>query len=451
MQRMRLIGATLCLAAVGTAAWAELDKETKIRLEALEEQMADIKKGDEKQGTPVRVFYKDGLKFKSDDGNFDLSVGGRVIENGRFTTNESPVDNTFYNKETQVELKGKLFKRFKYEFEGTLSGSSSTMNNSFVECEMNERFGVKIGQFKEPILFEETTSTLWRDFPEKSIATRLAPARDIGIQIQGKFFEKALGYELGYFNGSGKNANDGNDDKDWAGRLTLSPWVNQKEHLLNKLQMFGFATRGTRDNTTPSNFSTTDTGLTFLTFNGSVREIDEFNRNGGGAVWAKGPLSFKGEFISQRVGLERNVSAFPGENQKANTRFDAWYMTLGYVLTGEDAVLGGRINPKKPFLKGGGYGAWELVGRLSGFQAGKDLNNIEENFLTAPPGTATGTGSATKMTAWQVGLNWTPISNAKTLLSYGENRYDGADRIGALGSDIRKKEQFVMFSAQFDF
>ena len=54
------------------------------------------------------------------------------------------------------------------------------------------------------------------------------------------------------------------------------------------------------------------------------------------------------------------------------------------------------------------------------------------------------------MNAWQVGLNWTPISNAKTLLSYGENRY-GADRIGALGADIRKKEQFVMLSAQFDF
>ena len=104
------------------------------------------------EGVPLKAFYNDGIKFRSDDGDFGLSIGGRIIENGRFFVGSNPGKDTFYNKETQIEMKGKIYKRFKYEFEGNLT-HASTLNNSFVEYEHNEFFAVKIGQFKEPFLY----------------------------------------------------------------------------------------------------------------------------------------------------------------------------------------------------------------------------------------------------------------------------------------------------------
>ncbi len=457
MRKGRLWCVALAVALGGTAV-AEMTPEEEIRLKALEEQMDFLRgkseKKDDKNGMPLRVFYKDGIKLKSDDGNFDLSVGGRIIENGRFFTESNPNKDAFYNKETQIEMKGKVFKQFKYEFEGTLSGTTSSMNNSFVEYEHEEWFGVKMGQFKEPFLYEETYSTLWRDFAEKSVATRLAPSRDIGIQVAGKVLEKKLTYEVAYFNGAGKNAAEVNDDKDWAARLTLAPWVAEKESALNKAMFWVMGTWGRQDSVAPANFSTTDTGSTFLAFNAATLNSEDRSRLGGGSSWAYGRAKFIGEFASMSMDLKRTGRTGPLgiDNENQNTRFDAWYVTVGWMLTGEDAVVGGRVTPLKSFGKvGGGPGAWELVGRLSGFNAEREpFYNLDKQYASSVQPTETGTGSATSMEAWQVGLNWTPISNARVMLDYGENAF-GADYIGAVGSDVRKQERFVMLSTQFDF
>ena len=454
--------AAVTLGILGVAV-ADMTPEEELRLKALEEQMDYLRgkaeKKDDKNGMPLRLFYKDGLKFKSDDGNFDLSVGGRIIESGRFFTESNPNKDTFYNKETQIEMKGKIFKQFKYEFEGNFAGTTASMNNSFVEYEHEEWFGVKVGQFKQPFLYEETNSTLWRDCVEKSIATKLAPSRDIGVQISGKVMEKRIGYEVAYFNGNGKNAaaapaGDANDDKDWAFRLTFAPWAPEKESALNKLLFWGMGTWGRQDNVAASSFSTTDTGLTFLTFPATTLNSEDRSRLGYGASYLNGRAKFMGEFVSMTQDLRRTGSSGPLglDNENPNTRFDAWYVTFGWMLSGEDAVINSRVVPAKSFGKvGGGSGAWELIARLSGFNAEREpFYNLDKQYASAPQPTETGVGSSTSLDAWQIGLNWTPISNARVMLDYGENAY-GADYIGTVGADVRKQERFVMLSTQFDF
>ena len=131
---------------------------------------------------------------------------------------------------------------------------------------------------------------------------------------------------------------------------------------------------------------------------------------------------------------------------------------MDYRLTGEDEVFYGRITPNKPWNKSGGYGSWEVLGRFSAFQAEKEpfvnldrQNGSTTSYATSPVPTSTGTGSATHMTNWMAGLNWTPVSNVKILFNYGENYYGGGDYVGALGADIRGTERFVIFSTQMDF
>jgi len=319
------------------------------------------------------------------------------------------------------------------------------MFNSFVEYDPAETFALRMGQFKEPFLWEETVWVPWRDFAEPSVAARLAPSRDIGIMAFGKLWEKRVGYELGYFNGQGRNANDGNDDKDWAGRLTLNPFVTDKGHPLQKLQVFGEGTWGRQNGGTLPAFSMLDTGTTFLALPAATVIGEDRTRYGGGALWAKGPLNLKGEFITMRADLVK------GALENPNTRFDAWYVSVGYLLTGEDAVLGGPVSPVRPMGKQGGIGAWEVAARISGFRAEREpFYNLDKQFASSPQPTETGTGSSTVVDAWTTGVHWTPITSAKVFLDYGENAF-GADYIGPLGSDLRKRERYILLSTQLNF
>ncbi len=439
--------------------------EPDARVKALEEQMAKLQKeladlkadraqahpsppapADVSKGVPIEVYFKNGLKFRSTDGEIDMALGGYVIENARFFTQSNPGSDTFYNKATVLNMKGRLSHRFSFEAEGLLSGAGgSTLNNSFVEYDHAGAFALRIGQFKEPFLWEETLWAPWRDFAEPSVADRLAPSRDVGIMAFGKLWETRVGYEIGYFNGQGRNANDGNDDKDLAGRLTFNPFMTDQGHPLQKLQILGQGTWGRQNGGALPAFSTPDTGTTFLTLPAATTVGEDRTRYGGGMLWAKGPLNMKGEFITMRADLVK------GTLENADTRFDAWYLSAGYILTGEEAVIGGPVTPKRPMGKSGGIGAWEVAARFSGFRAEREpFYNLDKQFASSPQPTDTGTGSSTTVDAWIAGVHWTPISNAKVFLEYGENSF-GADYIGPLGADVRKRERYALLSTQINF
>ncbi len=93
---------------------------------------------------------------------------------------------------------------------------------------------VRLGQFKVPFSRESLTSASDHDFinlPASVLA--LSPGRDIGasgrdigalVQIKSGILEGSAGI----FNGAGINRADLNREKDWAGRLVLSPGARLK-------------------------------------------------------------------------------------------------------------------------------------------------------------------------------------------------------------------------------
>ena len=70
-------------------------EEMETRMKEMEKEIEALREGPSKgnpatveapkEGTPLKVFYKDGIKLKSDEGDFDLSVGGRLIEDRKST------------------------------------------------------------------------------------------------------------------------------------------------------------------------------------------------------------------------------------------------------------------------------------------------------------------------------------------------------------------------------
>src|SRR6185295_18290889 len=68
-------------------------------------------------------------------------------------------------------------------------------------------FQVQAGRFKIPFSLDELTGDSHNDFVYRSLgANSLAPARDTGVMLHGRFLKRALNYWVGGFKHDGDNA-----------------------------------------------------------------------------------------------------------------------------------------------------------------------------------------------------------------------------------------------------
>ncbi|RXH26308.1 porin [Bradyrhizobium nanningense] len=123
-----------------------------------------------------------------------------------------------------------------------------------------------------------------------------------------------------------------------------------------------------------------------------------------------GPLWLQGEYYWFNVdrGAATGLPPFGAPSLK----FQGGYAQASYVLTGEThtynpaAAAYNGINPTNPFsLAGGGWGAWEIAGRVS---------TIDLNDQLA---TATGVAGG-RQTIYTAGLNWYVNRNVRFMLNY---------------------------------
>ena len=99
---------------------------------------------------------------------------------------------------------------------------------------------------------------------------------------------------------------------------------------------------------------------------------------------------------------------------------DAWQATFSYLLTGEDASYGG-VKPQIAFNpNGGGWGAWELVARLSKMDIDDDA--FKGTSTTRLSNIAT---SARSAKAWGLGVNWYLNNYTRFALDYESTSFDG--------------------------
>jgi phosphate-selective porin OprO and OprP len=124
------------------------------------------------------------------------------------------------------------------------------------------------------------------------------------------------------------------------------------------------------------------------------------------AAAAHGPLFFQGEYFWYNVARNNNVSVLP------TLKFQGGYAEASLGLTGEThpylpatAAYGGII-PANPFsLWGGGWGAWEIAGRVSTINLNNQL------------GTTNGVAGG-QQTIYAAGLNWYVNGNVRFMFDY---------------------------------
>jgi phosphate-selective porin OprO/OprP len=149
---------------------------------------------------------------------------------------------------------------------------------------------------------------------------------------------------------------------------------------------------------------------TQLISTGAIANVSGAQVYGVEAAGAYGPLFFQGEYYWFNV--ERNAATGLPPFAASNLKFEGGYAQASFVLTGEthkynpaSAAYFGVV-PVHPFsLAGGGWGAWEIAGRVSTM----DLND--------QLGTATGIAGG-RQTIFTAGLNWYVNGNIRFMFDY---------------------------------
>jgi phosphate-selective porin OprO and OprP len=123
-----------------------------------------------------------------------------------------------------------------------------------------------------------------------------------------------------------------------------------------------------------------------------------------------GPLMAQGEYYWFNIDRSANTGLPPFG--APSLKFDGGYAQLGYVLTGETRAYNpatasyGGIKPANPFsLAGGGWGAWEVAGRVS-------TMNLNDQLATAA-----GINGG-RQTVYTAALNWYVNNNVRFMLDY---------------------------------
>jgi phosphate-selective porin OprO and OprP len=343
---------------------------------------------------PITLSWRDGIQFKADDGNFQATLGGRVLAHYRTifdrpdAARTSP--DTLYLRQARIDFQGKLYKEFDFrlylDFPTGTAATAGTIQDVYLGWSRLPEFTVKIGQFKQPMSQEQTTTLRATDFVERSVLDRLVPARELGILFAGKIglFE----YELSAFHGSGRSLPDNNDEKDVAARVRVAPFEG--------FRLGVSATAGDVDSGaagTLLDLSTTELQIQFL--DATAGTVDGLRtRIGAELTWLWESFGLRAEWVrrTDRVN-EEDVDAA------------AWNASLTWLLTGENKTLEARIVPKNSFdPSSGAWGAFELAVRAAGLA-------IDDEIFDA--GVAAAAGNANRVTTVTVGINWYLTRNVR--------------------------------------
>jgi len=343
------------------------------------------------KGFQFRMRRRPSLRF-GDTVRVDLRVKIQGDFRG-FSPAVPTSEGLFDLRRARVGVEGEFLKHFEYEVERELEKVAFPWRDVFVNFRYFRDFQIQGGKFKIPFSMDQLTGPTNLDFIYRSrIGAQLAPARDTGVMLHGRFFQRGLNYQAGLFRHDGENGGGGG--RTLAARLTGTPLrLSPAPRLLRDLELGGAFT-----------FSRVPEGRSAVrgetisrrNFFDGVYVHGPRLRLGAEMRWTPGPFSLKGEYI--RVSEERRGQGIFGDDLPGVIS-RGWYLSGSWALTGEKKA--GGLEPRKNFLQGGGSGAVELAARYE--HAGFSGQPHSDPPLRHPRA-ANVLGNSDRL--WTFGVNW---------------------------------------------
>jgi phosphate-selective porin OprO/OprP len=442
---------------------AQTDKD-KARTDELEQKVKALERNREldveaaeakAKDAPKITIGSDGFSFGNADGSYAVQLKGVLQVDSRTFFHDGGIvgNDSLLLRRARPVLQGTVARDVDFLFVPDFGGSSVQIFDAYLNYRYRPELQVRAGKMKSPIGLEQLQADVDILFNERSLVTDLLPNRDIGIVLQGEIMGGVASYAAGIFNGLGDGRSTSNfdfeDDKAFEGRVFFQPF---KTTSLCALQGFGFGLGGSyesmqKTNTTGLPATTGGTLAGFVT--DGQQQFFAYNPAGGALVVADGehwrllpqgyfyygPFGFLGEYVISDQRVTRVLGATRTTSWLANT---AWQVTGSWILTGEDAAYKGGVVPRHPFNPlGGGWGAWQLVGRYEQLNIDNDAFPLFSNPAS----------SATFAAAWSVGLNWYLNRNFQIKASFSHTDFHGGGGPGASApAAVTRKDENVLFT-----
>jgi len=326
----------------------------------------------------------------------------------------------------------------------TTASNLATTDDYIAIAPLGDLAVLQIGQFDAPFTLENRTSDAYLDFMERSITVRafgVPDDREIGAMLHGHDERLRFLYSFGAFNGDGAGFRNVDGQFDAIGRAWIAPASFFTRGPLADITIGGSARLGDRDHGRPLPAQTTQGGLAFLGFAPYTPPL---------AGAAATPLqlrqvgllrAFAGELdapLGHRLGLraevvwkhsplsEENVAspATPVVVGGANLRGWSAYAQLWLWLIGDDRLIGRRgIEPFK------GRAAWRSPPAEDGLMLALRVERLDEDVTSEAdaaalrlPDPALG---KTRVTSFELGLNYWRSRRFRASLNYVLNHFDG--------------------------
>ena len=375
----------------------------------------------------LRVFWRDGIRAETADGDTKLHMGIReqvdwtwFREDGfndhkpnGVTEKSSTVKDGAELRRSYFTMDGQIYKNidfcFQYDFVGLTTPSGSTTQfgtpkpiDDFIRLKNIPVVGdIEAGHFNEPFEMEQLTSDANQVFMERSLANALAPARNLGFQAHNAFLPDStktnrMTYATGMFRDTddyGFQQADGGYN--WTSRVTGLPLYEDKgQELIHLGLAYSY-----RNPQSQGQFRARpeDAMAPYLIDTGKFN-VDKVNLFGGEVAGVYKAFHAEGELTSAAT------QGFEQGNE--NYCFNGFYAEAGYFITGESKPynptygIWDRVKPNKNFRENGGLGAWEVAARYS-------YLNLEDKNINGG-----------RMEDVTVGLNWYLNPNVKVMWDY---------------------------------
>jgi phosphate-selective porin OprO/OprP len=343
-----------------------------------------------------------------------------------YSPEEVSDDSAWEMSRRRIGIQGTAFDHVEYEVERELR-KQAVWRDVFVNFRYFDDFQVQGGKFKLPFSQERLTGSTDLDFVYRAnVVDTLAPARDVGLALHGRFNQRAIGYDVGVFRNDGE-----------AARFDFNPGAGQTvagRVAGRPLRLTG-AAGATREMEVAVAVTASEVPDGLNSLRGRTVFREQFFapvyvngrriRLGFDADWRPGPFSLKAELI--RVTDERkNQGIFDEDLPVLVSR--GWYVSGTWALTGESKFDG--IAPRRPLFRGGA-GAIELAARLERLGFGSTLEG-EPELPTPRAANLLEAG----VRAWTFGVNWYVNPWIKIQLNAIRELLEDPDRSPVAGRDV---------------
>jgi len=393
-----------------------------------------------------------GFSIQSADGKNQVRLRGVLHFDGRYML-EDDTDLTDQWQATRIRpiLEGTVGGIYDFRFTPDFGQGRTVIQDAYVTGRFLPEFQLTAGKFKMPVGLERLQSATDIRFVSRGFPTNLAPNRDLGLQVGGNLLADRINYAIAFANGSNDGSSsetfgdvDLNDDKEYAGRVFVQPFLESDNFMLRGLGIGIAGTYTDQDGTaaqpllptyrTPAQatFFRYRTGTTpTLAAGERLRFAPQF-------YYSIGSFGLLGEYTEVSQDVARTTAAGTTVGTVDST---AWQLAAHWFLTGEEESFRG-FKPNSVFdWDKGTWGAFELVGRY------QELRVSDDAFAGGADSFADPAVAARKASGYTLGLNWYLNQNVKWVLDYEHTTFDG----GAAGGKNRPTEQALLTRVALGF